>query len=93
MALSAAGARYVGGFNVAVIAALALALSAAAQLGDLMESKIKRHFGAKDTGHLIPGHGGLMDRLDGFWAAALAACLIGLARGGFEGAARGLLVW
>jgi phosphatidate cytidylyltransferase len=34
-----------------------------------------------------------MDRLDGFWAAALVACLIGLARGGFEGTARGLLVW
>lgn len=91
--LSAAGARYIGGLNVAVIAMLAVVLSTVAQLGDLMESKIKRHFGAKDTSHLIPGHGGLMDRLDGFWAAALTACLIGLARGGIEGAARGLLVW
>jgi phosphatidate cytidylyltransferase len=93
MALTAAGARYIGGFNITAIAVLALILSIAAQLGDLMESKIKRHFGAKDAGHIIPGHGGLMDRLDGFWAAALAACLIGLARGGFDGAARGLLVW
>lgn len=93
MALTALGARYIGGFNITAIAVVALVLSIAAQLGDLMESKIKRHFGAKDTGRIIPGHGGLMDRLDGFWAAALAACLIGLARGGFDGAARGLLVW
>jgi phosphatidate cytidylyltransferase len=34
-----------------------------------------------------------MDRIDGFWAAALIGCLIGLSRGGFDGAARGLLVW
>ncbi|MBV8837303.1 MAG: phosphatidate cytidylyltransferase, partial [Alphaproteobacteria bacterium] len=62
-------------------------------LGDLLESAIKRHFGAKDASHLIPGHGGLMDRLDGFLTAVLAASLIGLARGGLDGAAHGLLVW
>ena len=70
-----------------------LLLSVAAQLGDLFESALKRHFGVKDASHAIPGHGGLMDRLDGFIAAALAAALVGLARGGIDGAAGGFLLW
>jgi phosphatidate cytidylyltransferase len=82
------------GMALAPIAILAMILSMVAQGGDLFESAIKRRFGAKDTSDLIPGHGGLMDRLDGFIAAALAAALIGAWRGGgFDGAARGLLVW
>jgi len=94
MLVSAAGARAFGGaYNPVAIALLALLLSAVAQIGDLLESWVKRQFGAKDASQLIPGHGGVMDRLDGFWAAALVGCLIGLARGGFEGAARGLLLW
>ena len=93
MAITTAGAHYLGDFNIAAIAALALVLSALAQLGDLLESRIKRVFGVKDASSLIPGHGGVMDRLDGFWAAALGACLIGVTRGGFTDAARGLLVW
>jgi phosphatidate cytidylyltransferase len=70
-----------------------LGLSVAAQAGDLFESAVKRRYGAKDAGQLIPGHGGLMDRLDGFIAAALVAAIVGLARGGPDAAARGLLVW
>ena len=81
----------VGGVLAAVV--IAIALSIAAQAGDLFESAIKRRFGAKDAGALIPGHGGLMDRLDGFVAAAVLACLIGLAHGGIDAPARGLLVW
>ena len=83
-----------GGINpIAPIVIVSLLLSVAAQLGDLFESALKRHFGVKDASHAIPGHGGLMDRLDGFIAAALAAALVGLARGGIDGAAGGFLLW
>jgi phosphatidate cytidylyltransferase len=75
------------------LAVLALALSVFAQAGDLFESFLKRRFHAKDSSHLIPGHGGLMDRLDGFVTASVAAALIGLLRGGFEASGRGLLIW
>jgi phosphatidate cytidylyltransferase len=75
------------------IAMLAIVLSVSAQAGDVFESFLKRRFGAKDSSHLIPGHGGLMDRLDGFVTASVVAALIGLARGGFEAPGRGLLVW
>ena len=63
-----------------VAAVLALVLSIAGQGGDLFESAIKRRFGVKDAGSLIPGHGGVMDRLDGFLVAALIAVLIGVVR-------------
>jgi phosphatidate cytidylyltransferase len=79
--------------QVVALAGIAAFLSAFAQAGDLFESRLKRTFGAKDSSHLIPGHGGLMDRLDGFVVAATAAALIGILRGGIEAPARGLLVW
>jgi phosphatidate cytidylyltransferase len=90
-AVAVAGAAGLSGlFAIALVAAI---LSVAAQAGDLFESQLKRRFGVKDSGHLIPGHGGLMDRLDGFVVAAAVAALIGILRGGVEAPARGLLVW
>ena len=91
--VAVAVAGLLGSVDAGTIAVIALVLSVCAQLGDLLESWIKRRFGVKDASGLIPGHGGAMDRLDGFWAAALAACVVGLLRGGFDNAARGFLVW
>jgi len=72
---------------------LGAVLSIVSQLGDLFESAVKRHFGVKDSSHLIPGHGGLMDRLDGFIAAMVVAVIFGLLRGGVDGAGRALMIW
>jgi phosphatidate cytidylyltransferase len=79
--------------NWGACAALAFALSIVAQAGDLAESAIKRRFNTKDTSSLIPGHGGLMDRLDGFITAVLVATVIGIVHGGLGAPARGLMVW
>jgi phosphatidate cytidylyltransferase len=68
-------------------------LSVASQLGDLFESAVKRRFGVKDSSHIIPGHGGLLDRLDGFVAAVVLAAIFGFLRGGADGVGRGLVVW
>jgi phosphatidate cytidylyltransferase len=85
---------YASGISgLAAAGLIALLLSALAQLGDLIESAIKRRFGAKDASRLIPGHGGLMDRLDGFLVAAIAALLIGILHRGMAAPAHGLLVW
>jgi phosphatidate cytidylyltransferase len=81
------------GTHPAAAGVLALILSIAAQGGDLLESSVKRRFGAKDTSALIPGHGGVMDRVDGFLVAALIAVVIGALRFGTAASARGLLLW
>ena len=86
-------ARQFGTPDMAAMAVVALVLSAASQAGDLIEFAIKRRFNAKDSSQLIPGHGGLMDRLDGFVVAAVAGALIGLLHGGVDAPARGLMVW
>lgn len=53
------------------VAMLSAAASILGQIGDLAESGLKRHFDVKDSSHLIPGHGGVMDRLDAFWAVCV----------------------
>jgi phosphatidate cytidylyltransferase len=72
--------------------ALGLAAAAVSQGGDIFESWVKRRFGIKDSSGLIPGHGGFMDRLDGFIAAAVFAALFGSARG-LDSIAAGLFDW
>jgi phosphatidate cytidylyltransferase len=93
VAAGAVVASLAGSMAVVPAAAVALALSIASQGGDLFESAVKRRFGVKDASHVIPGHGGLMDRLDGFIAASAVAALVGVMRGGFDAPARGFLLW
>ncbi|WP_312015670.1 phosphatidate cytidylyltransferase [Bradyrhizobium liaoningense] len=72
---------------------LSAVLSVVSQAGDLFESAVKRRFGVKDSSHLIPGHGGLMDRLDGYIAAIAVAWIFGFLRHGVHSAGSGLMVW
>jgi phosphatidate cytidylyltransferase len=91
--IASLAARYIPAARTAPLVIVSILLSLVSQAGDLAESALKRRFGIKDSSQIIPGHGGVMDRLDGFWAAAVCAAIIGLARGGFAEPATGLLVW
>jgi phosphatidate cytidylyltransferase len=62
----------------APLAALSGGLAVVAQIGDLFESWVKRRFGVKDAGGIMPGHGGLLDRVDGLLAAVVVAALIAM---------------
>ena len=70
------------GAQVPLVALVALVATLASVIGDLYESLLKRHAGVKDSGHLIPGHGGILDRIDGV-VAALPVFALGKAMFGF----------
>jgi phosphatidate cytidylyltransferase len=74
------------------LAVVAAALAVVAQIGDIFESALKRNYGVKDSGYLIPGHGGVLDRVDGLVAVAAVAAIVGFARHS-NGLAEGLLLW
>jgi phosphatidate cytidylyltransferase len=86
-------AAYATGRTAVMHFVVAFAVSVFSQMGDIFESSVKRKFGKKDSSGILPGHGGVMDRIDAFIAAAALALLIGLARGGVAEPAVGLLQW
>ncbi len=69
----------VPGASAVRLAATGAVLALVAQAGDLAESALKRRFGAKDAGSILPGHGGVMDRVDGLLFAVSAAGLVAAA--------------
>lgn len=85
LVFAAAGLRP---FSLAV--ALAFILSVVSQAGDFFESWVKRRAGVKDSSHIIPGHGGFMDRVDGLVFAAIALWLLALAGFGYGPSAMAL---
>jgi phosphatidate cytidylyltransferase len=80
------------GLPVLVPSLIAPVLAVIAQAGDIYESALKRHFNLKDASNLIPGHGGVMDRVDGLIAAALVAAVVGFLHNP-QSVAKGLLLW
>jgi len=92
MAAGIAVAHGMGLVNLVPLGLLGGVLALIEQMGDLFESALKRHYGVKDSGRLIPGHGGILDRVDGLVAASLALAAIVIV-GGYLGAGNELFAW
>lgn len=65
-------------YGILAIILMTLFLSIAGQLGDLVESSLKRYYGVKDSGRILPGHGGILDRFDSLLLVLPMAYLLGL---------------
>ena len=92
MAAGIAVAHGMGLVNLVPLGLLGGVLALIEQMGDLFESALKRHYGVKDSGRLIPGHGGILDRVDGLVAASLALAAIVIVAG-YLGAGNELFAW
>ena len=89
-----AGLAFAGSTNdPEVLGALGMGVSLASQAGDLFESALKRRYGVKDSSHLIPGHGGVMDRLDGFLAAVVLATIVAIVNAEGANIGAGVFTW
>jgi len=93
-ALTSIGVGYY--FNLTslfVLALVAASVAAFSQVGDIFESAAKRNFGVKDSSNILPGHGGILDRVDGLVFAAVLCAVLGILRAGVEAPGKGLMVW
>lgn len=80
-AIGAIAGHLLDGFGPLKLALASAILAVVSQAGDLFESGVKRYFGAKDSSNLIPGHGGMLDRMDGVLAVGLTVAALISMRG------------
>jgi phosphatidate cytidylyltransferase len=91
-ALASGAVSYFGQIDVWPLVLIAAFSAVLEQGGDIFESAFKRHFGVKDSGRLIPGHGGVLDRVDGLIAVVTIAAILGFIHNS-PNPATGLLIW